>query len=160
VLEKGACWSVSVGNKIHVWNSPWIPSMPIFKATFSIISAGTCFIPRNNSSLPIWSASWISTSPSFKPISRLAYVPSNHALVIFDLIHSPIMSWKLNILHLLFDPTTTFEILKITIRSHSDSLLWTPSTTSVFSTKSTHHFISSLSPPAPSPLPKSCWKAL
>jgi hypothetical protein len=31
VLEKGACWSVSVGNKIHVWNSPWIPSMPLFK---------------------------------------------------------------------------------------------------------------------------------
>jgi hypothetical protein len=70
------------------------------------------------------------------------------------------MSWKQNFLHFLFDLTTTSEILKIPIRSHSNSLLWTPSTTGVFSTKSTHHLISSLSPPAPSPLPKSCWKAL
>jgi hypothetical protein len=31
VLEKGACWSVSMGDRIHVWNSPWIPLMPHFK---------------------------------------------------------------------------------------------------------------------------------
>lgn len=30
-LEKGACWSVSMGDKIHVWNSSWIPLMPYFK---------------------------------------------------------------------------------------------------------------------------------
>jgi exonuclease III len=31
VVEKGACWSISDGESIHVWNSPWIPSMPGFK---------------------------------------------------------------------------------------------------------------------------------
>jgi hypothetical protein len=70
------------------------------------------------------------------------------------------MSWKQNVLHFLFDPITTSKILKITIRPHSDSLLWTPSTTSVFSTKSAHHLISFFSPSTPSPLPKACWKAL
>jgi hypothetical protein len=31
VVEKGACWSISNGESIHVWNSPWIPSIPSFK---------------------------------------------------------------------------------------------------------------------------------
>ncbi|XP_059440264.1 disease resistance protein RPM1-like [Corylus avellana] len=31
VVENGACWSISDGEKIHVWKSPWIPSMPSFK---------------------------------------------------------------------------------------------------------------------------------
>ena len=31
VVEKGACWSISDGTDIHIWNSPWIPSMPSFK---------------------------------------------------------------------------------------------------------------------------------
>lgn len=132
----------------------------VIKATFPIISVGAYFIPRNNSSLPIWSAPWILTSPSFKRMSRLASIPSNHPLAIFDLIHSSTMPWKQNLLHFLFDPITISKILKIPILSHSNSLLWTPSTTRVFSTKSTHHVISSLSPPAPSSLPKSCWKAL
>jgi hypothetical protein len=70
------------------------------------------------------------------------------------------MSWRQNVLHFLFDPTTISEILKINIRPHSDSLLWTPSSTGVFSTKSAHHLISSLSPSTPSHLSKSSWKAL
>jgi hypothetical protein len=114
-----------------IWNG--------IKATLPIISAGACFIPHNHSSLPIWSTPWIPTSPSFTPKPRLASIPSNHLLAISDLIHSPTLSWKQNLLHFLFDPTTTSEILKIQICSHSDSLLWTPSTTGLFSTKSTHH---------------------
>jgi hypothetical protein len=31
VVELGACWSISEGVNIQVWNSPWIPSMPNFK---------------------------------------------------------------------------------------------------------------------------------
>jgi hypothetical protein len=135
-----------------IWNG--------IKATLPIISAGACFIPHNHSSLPIWSTPWIPTSPSFTPKPRLASIPSNHLLAISDLIHSPTLSWKQNLLHFLFDPTTTSEILKIQICSHSDSLLWTPSTTGLFSTKSTHYLISSFSPSTPSPLPKSCWKTL
>jgi hypothetical protein len=31
VVEKGACWFISDGTYIHIWDSPWIPSMPSFK---------------------------------------------------------------------------------------------------------------------------------
>jgi hypothetical protein len=31
VFEKGACWSISKGDFIDVWKSPWIPSTPFFK---------------------------------------------------------------------------------------------------------------------------------
>jgi hypothetical protein len=31
LLLKGACWSISKGDFIDVWKSPWIPSMPCFK---------------------------------------------------------------------------------------------------------------------------------
>jgi hypothetical protein len=31
VVEKGACWSILDGTDIHIWDSPWIPSMPSFK---------------------------------------------------------------------------------------------------------------------------------
>jgi hypothetical protein len=31
VVEKGACWSISDGSNIHIWDSPWIPSMTSFK---------------------------------------------------------------------------------------------------------------------------------
>ena len=31
VVEKGACWSISDGANIHIWDSPWIPSIPRFK---------------------------------------------------------------------------------------------------------------------------------
>jgi exonuclease III len=31
VVEKGACWSISNGENIHIWTSPWIPSLPNFK---------------------------------------------------------------------------------------------------------------------------------
>jgi hypothetical protein len=42
----------------------------------------------------------------------------------------------------------------------SDSVIWTPSTSGVFSTKSAHHHLSSFKPASPSPLSKVCWKAL
>jgi hypothetical protein len=60
----------------------------------------------------------------------------------------------------LFDPGIVSEILKITIRSNSDLLLWTPSSTGAFSTKSAHHHICSSLPPPPSPLSPSSWKSL
>jgi hypothetical protein len=31
VVAKGACWSISDGSNINIWDSPWIPSMPSFK---------------------------------------------------------------------------------------------------------------------------------
>jgi hypothetical protein len=42
----------------------------------------------------------------------------------------------------------------------SDSVIWTPSTSGVFSTKSAHHHLSSFKPASPSPLSKVCWKAM
>jgi hypothetical protein len=50
--------------------------------------------------------------------------------------------------------------LKINISPHKDSVLWIPSTTGAFSTKSAHHLLTSSIPLTPSPLPKSLWKAL
>ena len=31
VVELGACWSITKGGNIQIWNSPWIPSSPSFK---------------------------------------------------------------------------------------------------------------------------------
>jgi hypothetical protein len=31
VIEMGACWSISDGANIHIWDSLWIPSMSSFK---------------------------------------------------------------------------------------------------------------------------------
>jgi hypothetical protein len=151
-VKYGNFLSSSLTTVSWIWNG--------IKAIISIISAGACFIPHNNSSLPIWSSPWIPTMPSFQPTPRLPSIPTNHPLSFSDLIHSPTLTWRQNVLQFLFDPTTVSEILKINIRSNSDSLLWTPSTTGVFSTKFAHHLISSFFHSTPSPLSKSCWKAL
>jgi hypothetical protein len=81
-------------------------------------------------------------------------------LAISDLIHPSTSTWNSTLLFFLFHPLTVSEILKIIIRPHEDSVLWTPSTTEAFSTKSAHHLLTSSIPFTPSPLPKSHWKAL
>jgi hypothetical protein len=50
--------------------------------------------------------------------------------------------------------------LKIVPSPLHDSVLWTPSASGSFTTKSVHHLISSLGPASPSPLSQSHWKAL
>jgi len=107
-IRYGNFLSSSLTSGSWIWNG--------IKATLPIIYAGACFIPHNNSSLPIWSLPWTPTIPFFTPKPRFPSIPSNHPLAISDLIHSPTMSWRQNVLHFLFDPTTIFEILKINNR--------------------------------------------
>jgi hypothetical protein len=85
---------------------------------------------------------------------------SSYPLVIADLIHSSSLTWSQSLLQFLFTPSTVSEIMKIRLHPLSDSILWTPSTTGIFSTKSTHHRLSSCIPSFPSLLSKVCWKAL
>jgi hypothetical protein len=103
---------------------------------------------------------WIPTLPDFKLAPRVESLLANYPLAVSDLISSSSRTWNLPLLRFLFLPSSVSEILKIKIRSTTEALLWTPSSTGVFSTKSAHHFLTSQRSPILSPLPKSSWKLL
>jgi hypothetical protein len=92
-------------------------------------------------------------------IPRIPSLLALYLLQIADLIHADTMTWKSNFLHSHFHSGTVLEIIKISLRSDKDLLLWTPSTTGVFSTKSAHHLLASSIPSPPLHGPKSSWKS-
>jgi hypothetical protein len=101
------------------------------------------------------------------PFTFYPYVlPTNHILLLLIIWLSLTFSFPpppLGIPHFcffLFHPSTVIEILKIVLFPLHDLVLWTHSTNDAFSTKSTHHLITSSIPVTPSPLSKSHWKAL
>jgi len=77
-----------------------------------------------------------------------------------DLINQSTNSWNFDILNLLFQPYAVAAILKICLRLSDDSILWTPSSSGKFSTKSMHHHITSSRQVEVSPLPTFTWKCL
>jgi hypothetical protein len=79
-IKYGNFLSSSLNSRSWVWNG--------INATLPLISAGTCFIPHKNSSLPTWSSPWIPTISKFLPTPRSPSTPSNHSLIIANLIHS------------------------------------------------------------------------
>lgn len=130
-------------------------------AIVPLLSRGACFLLCKNSSLPIWTSPWIPTLAQFVPVSRVSSLPFSHPLAISDLFHPFTSTWNTSLLIFLFHPHTASEILKIIINHQHDSVLWTPSTSGAFSTKSAHHFLtSSTTLPSPSLLQKHHWKAL
>jgi hypothetical protein len=130
------------------------------KAIVPIIAQGACFSPSKFSSLSIWSSPWIPTLPLFLPTPRLPYLPSSYPLAISDLLLPSSYTWNYTHLSFLFHPSTIVEIMKIAPSLLHDTVLWTPSSSGTFTTKSVHHLITSSTPASSSPLSQSHWKAL
>jgi hypothetical protein len=118
-----------------IWNG--------IKSIEPLLKFGACFIPHFSSSLAVWFSPWVPMLPDFKPAPRVESLLANYTLAVSDLISSSSGTWNLPLLRFLFLPYSVSEILKIKIRSTTEALLWTPSSTRVFSTKSTPHFITS-----------------
>jgi len=109
------------------------------KAILPILTLGACYIPHFSNQLSVWLSPWIPTLLNFKPIARYPSFIDRFPLSVADLICPSTRTWNMHLLPLLFTPATVLEILNIGIRNINDSLLWTPSSSGVFSTKSAHH---------------------
>jgi hypothetical protein len=135
-----------------IWN--------VIKAIVPILTQGACYIPHFSSQLSVWFSPWIPTILDFKPTARDPSFTDRFPLSVADLICPSTGYWNMHWICMLFTPATVLEILKIGIRLISDSIIWTPSSSGVFSTKSAHHLITSERIVPISPLPSATWKAL
>jgi hypothetical protein len=97
---------------------------------------------------------------NFTPTPRIPWLVDRHPLAVSDLIFPASLTWNLPLLQFLFDPPSVIEILRIKIRSLSDALLWTASSSGCFTTKSAHHLYTSQRPIQPSLVLASSWKGL
>lgn len=135
-----------------IWNG--------IKSIVPFLKSGACYIPHLLSSLAIWFSPWVPTLPNFRLVPRVESLQAYFPLAILDLLSFTTGTWNLPLLEFLFDQASISEILKIKIRSANEALLWTPSSTGVFSTKSAHRFFTSQRTPITSPLQQSSWKLL
>jgi len=135
-----------------IWNG--------IKSIVHFLKSGACYIPHLLSSLAIWFSPWVPTLPDFRPAPRVESLQANFPLAILDMVSSTIGTWNLPLLEFLFDQAYVSEILKIRIWSANDSLLWTPSSTGVFSTQLADRFFTSQRTPVVSTLHQSSWKLL
>ncbi|XP_062166910.1 uncharacterized protein LOC133873195 [Alnus glutinosa] len=136
----------------YIWND--------IKTIVPFLKFGACYISHSLSSLAIWFAPWIPTLPNFRPTPRVEGLQANFPLAILDLVSSSTGTWNFPLLEFLFDQASVSEILKIRTRFDTDSILWTPSLTGVFSTKSAHWFYTSQRTSVVSPLSQANWKLL
>lgn len=131
-----------------------------------LILQGACHTVSINSTLRIWDDPWIPTLPHFKPTLNPHNALSTTG---FNLLRSLMIDgsnlWNISLLIELFPPEVVKEIRKITICliSKLSSLIWTPSSSGIFTTKSAYltynnHRISSTSQAIIFPW-KHLWKA-
>jgi len=151
-IKYGNILSAPLSSGSWIWNG--------IRSTVSFLSSGVCFIPHFNSQLSIWYSPWIPSLLNFLPEPCLSSFSSSYHLVIVDLIHSSSLTWRQNLLQFLFTPSTVSEIMRIRLQPLSDSILWTPSTTSIFFPQNQLTTISLLLFLLSPPLSKVCWIAL
>jgi hypothetical protein len=151
-FKYGDLLSSPLPNGSFIWNG--------IKTIVPFLKSGACYIPHSLSSLAIWFSPWVPTLPNFRPAPRVESLQANFPLAILDLVSSTTGTWNLPLLEFLFDQASVSEILKIRIRFDNDSILWSPSLTSVFSTKSAHRFYTSQRTLVVSPLSQANWKLL
>jgi hypothetical protein len=151
-IKYGNILSCPLGSRSFIWNG--------IKAIVPFLASGACYMPHLLRQLSVWTSPWIPTVLNFTHEARHSSLPALYPLSIANLIHQSTSSWNLDILNLLFQPYVVAEILKICPRLAEDSILWTPSSSGKFSTKSMHHHITSLRQVQVSPLSVSTWKGL
>jgi hypothetical protein len=83
---------------------------------------------------------------NFIPTPRVPGLVAQHPLAISDLIHLDSLTWNLSLLKFLFDSSFVAEILRIKIRTLSDALLWTASSSGCFTTKLAYHLFTAQRP--------------
>jgi hypothetical protein len=151
-IKYGNLLSCPLGSSSFIWNG--------IKAIVPFLVSGACYMPHLFSQLSVWTSPWIPTILNFTPEPWHPSLPDLYPLSIADLINQSISSWNLDILKFLFHPHSVAEIQKICPRATGDAILWTPSSSGEFTTKSMHHHITSLRQVQLSPLPASTWKGL
>jgi hypothetical protein len=151
-VKYGSLISCPLGSSSYVWNG--------IKSIVPLLKSGSCYVPHVLSSLAIWFSLWIPTVPNFLPTPRVPGLVAQHPLAVSDLIHPDSLTWNLSLLQFLFDSSFVPEILHIKIRTLSDALLWTASSSGCFTTKSVHHLYTAQRPLQPSPVLPTSWKGL
>ncbi|KAL3615021.1 hypothetical protein CASFOL_040682 [Castilleja foliolosa] len=104
------------------------------------IKAGAIYTINANSNILIWTEPWIPTHPSFIPLINNMNPNSLVLSLVRDLINQSSCSWNIQSLTATFSPDLIKEILKIQI-SPSDrpkTLVWSPSLSGIFSSKSVY----------------------
>jgi hypothetical protein len=132
-IKYGNLLTCPLSSGSFIWNS--------IKAIVPLLASGACYLPFMFSQLSVWTSPWIPTVLGFKPEARIPSLSSLYPLSIAELFNPSTSSWNLDILTFLFQPHSVLEIQKIRLRSINDSILWTPSSSGNFSTKSMHHHI-------------------
>jgi hypothetical protein len=151
-IKYGTLLSCPLSTGSYIWNG--------ITSVVPLLKLGACYIPHASSSLAIWHSPWIPTLPNFQPVPRVLRLCLDYPLVISNLIHPQFLTWNVSLLLFLFVPETVTEILKISTRAMSDSLIWTASASGVFSSKTAHHLYSSSRSTHVSPVTPSSWKGL
>jgi len=167
LVDHDCLWVSLFKNKYFKYGNLLTSALPIgsfiwngIKSIVPLLKSRACFIPHLFSSLAIWFSPWVPTLPGFRPVPRVESLQANFPLAILDLLSSATGTWNLPLLRFLFEPSSVSKILKIKIRSATEALLWSPSSTSVFYTKSAHRFLTFQRTSLSSPLQQSSWKLL
>jgi hypothetical protein len=151
-VKYGSLISCPLGSGSYVWNG--------IKSIVPLLKLGSCYVPHVLSPLAIWFSPWTPTVLNFTPTFRIPCLVAQHPLAISGLIYPDSLTWNLALLQFLFDSSSVAEILRIKIRTLSDVLLWTTSSSGCFTTKSAHHLYTAQRPLQPSPVLASSWKGL
>ncbi|KAL3616244.1 hypothetical protein CASFOL_039634 [Castilleja foliolosa] len=127
----------------------------------SHVKNGAIFCINRGSDVMIWNEPWIPTIPGFIPVGNACYNP-NRPQFVKDLMFDRNCDWNLDILNSHFPQETVKEILSIHIspEDRPKKLLWSPSKSEIFSTRSfyLHSQSSRFNVPAVNPCFK--WKTL
>jgi hypothetical protein len=84
VIDNSACWSISDGANIHIWDSPWIPSMPSFKLMPNVhlvdlpdFSVADLLLPGDRS----WNVDILGIHiPRTRTVDKWSWAPSSSSL--------------------------------------------------------------------------------
>ncbi|KAL3649275.1 hypothetical protein CASFOL_005678 [Castilleja foliolosa] len=105
-----------------------------------LLCKGAIFKVGINSTISIWNEPWIPSIPGFIPDKSFISPNSCNLNLLRDLMDSRSSSWKLDVLKNHFHPNVVNEILKIQISpmNRHKTLLWSPSKSGIFSTRSAY----------------------
>ncbi|KAL3622530.1 hypothetical protein CASFOL_033941 [Castilleja foliolosa] len=105
-----------------------------------LICKGAFFKVDINSTISIWNEPWIPSLPGFIPDKSFILPNACNLNLLRDLMDSGSSSWKLETLKNIFQPDLVNEILKIQISpvNRLKTLLWSPSKSGKFSTRSAY----------------------
>jgi hypothetical protein len=126
-----------------------------------IITRNACWVASSVSALNVWTSPWIPSLPGFKPSPNPNLTSLPH-FSISDLILPGNRSWNIDLLSDLFTPLSVQAIKNIYLSPSPipDRLVWTSSSSRLFSVKAAHESFSSLLAPSSTLLNPLDWTSL